>query len=374
MIPGWKIKRELDRAWQRVRAAVGKLYEPAVQRAYDRRRSTVVKVHQGAVPLKDRVALVLTYQPKGFSPSLVATCRHLCGKGYAPLVVCNAPASDQEVQRLLPETWGVMLRPNYGYDFGGYRDGILYLMDHEIEPTHLIILNDSIWYPLNAADTLIDRMEASGFGLTGAMLQEGNPAKASASSRHRDFIESFFYLVNKDCLVSQAFATFWKTFPMSNLKFNAVYAGERRFSRVMEEAGLSVGCILTRAAMLEALERQSAEFLRKTLSFAAYTDLSFEQEASALLSQFSQDETWRRRALLHVATVTRKRHFHASFCYASITLLNVPFLKKTSGTILSKGYGLLHLRMRQQYLKAVESGDLPAPSHEIRAEIDASLA
>ncbi|MFM7443408.1 MAG: hypothetical protein ACKO2N_05765, partial [Tabrizicola sp.] len=62
-------------------------------------------------------------------------------------------------------------------------------------------------------------------------------------------------------------------------------------------------------------------------------------------------------------------HFHASFSYASISLLNVPFIKKTSGTILSKGYGLLHLKMRQQYLRAVEAGDLPPPGTEVREEI-----
>jgi hypothetical protein len=371
VIPGWKVKRELDRASQRLRAAVGRLYEPLIQRAYDRKRTSLVKVHQGGVPLTDRVALVLTYQPAGFSASLLKTCAHLRSKGYAPLIVCNAPATDAEVSRLAPEVWTILLRPNYGYDFGGYRDGILHLRDLGIVPRHFIILNDSIWYPLNDADTLIERLEASGFDLAGAILQEGDPAKKARSSRHRDFIESFFYLVSGDCYRSPAFTRFWTEFPMSNLKFNAVYAGERRFSRAMEEAGQRVGCVLTRAAMLDALAGQTPEFLRKTLSYAAYTDHGFETEGAALLAEFAPDEGWRQRALAHVSAVTRKRHFHASFCYASITLLNVPFLKKTSGTILSKGYGILHLKMRHQYLRAVEQGDLPPPHAEIVAEIRA---
>lgn len=374
MIPGWKVRRELDRASQRLRAAVGRLYEPLIQRAYDRKRTSVVKVHQGGVPLTDRVALVLTYQPRGFAASLLKTCAHLRAKGYAPLVVCNAPATDAEVNRLLPETWAILCRPNYGYDFGGYRDGILHLRDIGVVPRQFIILNDSIWYPLNDSDTLIQRMEASGFGLTGAMLQEGDPARKARSSRHRDFIESFFYLVSGDCYRSEAFTRFWTDFPMSNLKFNAVYAGERRFSRVMEEAGQAVGCVLTRAAMLDALASQTPDFLRKTLSYAAYTDPAFEDDGAALLAGFAPDESWRQRALAHVATVTRKRHFHASFSYASISLLNVPFLKKTSGTILGKGYGILHVKMRHQYLRAVAAGDLPAPDSAVLAEITASIA
>lgn len=374
MIPGWKVRRELDRASQRLRAAVGKLYEPLIQRAYDRKRQSVVKVRQGGVPLTDRVALVLTYQPRGFAASLLKTCAHLRAKGYAPLVVCNAPATEAEVTRLLPETWAILLRPNYGYDFGGYRDGILHLRDLGVVPRQFIILNDSIWYPLNDGDTLIERLETSGFGLAGAMLQEGDPAKKARSSRHGDFIESFFYLVSGDCFQSDAFTRFWTDFPMSNLKFNAVYAGERRFSRVMQAAGQSVGCVLTRAAMLDALAGQTPEFLKKTLAYAAYTDPGLEAEGAALLADFAPDEAWRQRALAHVAAVTRKRHFHASFCYASIMLLNVPFLKKTSGTILGKGYGLLHLKMRQQYLRAVAAKDLPAPGDAVRSEIEASAA
>jgi Rhamnan synthesis protein F len=374
VIEGWKVRREIDRASQRLRAMVGRLYEPMIQRAYDRKRTSVVKVHQGAVPVADRIAIVLTYQPNGFAASLFATCAHLRAKGYAPLVVCNAPAAADEVQCLLPDCWAVMLRPNYGYDFGGYRDAILHLFDLGLSPARLVILNDSIWYPLTPADTLIDRMEASGLGLAGAILQAGDPDKATTSTRRRDFIESFFYLVDQRCFQSEAFRTFWHTFPMSNLKFNAVHAGERRFSRVMEEAGEKVGSVLTRDTMLEALAGQSPDFLHTTLLYAAYTDPAFEEEGAALLAQFAADEAWRQRALDHVARVTRKRHFHASFCHASINLLNVPFLKKTSGTILGKAYGRLHLQMRQQYLLAVENGDLPAPSDMIRAEIQASLA
>ncbi|MFM7442628.1 MAG: rhamnan synthesis F family protein, partial [Tabrizicola sp.] len=283
MIPGWKIRRELDRASQRLRAAFGRFYEPFIQRRYDRQRTSLVKVHPGGLPLMDKVALVLTYQPKGFSASLMQTCAHLRSKGYAPMVVCNAPATEGEIARLAPHVWSILTRPNYGYDFGGYRDGILHLRDLGVVPQHFIILNDSIWYPLNDADTLIERMEASGFGLAGAILQEGDPAKKARSSRHRDFIESFFYLVSRACFESPAFTRFWTDFPMSNLKFNAVYAGERRFSRAMEEAGQSVGCILTRAAMLDALKGQSADFLRKTLAYAAYTDPGFEAEGATLL-------------------------------------------------------------------------------------------
>lgn len=340
-----------------------------VQRSYDRKRTSLVRVCQGSVPLTDRVALILTYQPSGFLPSLLKTCAHLRSKGYAPLIVCNAPATDSAISRLAPEVWTVLLRPNYGYDFGGYRDGILHLRDLGIVPRHFIILNDSIWYPLNDADSLVERMEASGYGLAGAMLQEGDPAKKASSSRHRDFIESFFYLVSRDCFKSMAFTRFWTEFPMSNLKFNAVYAGERRFSLVMEQSGQTVGCILTRAAMLKALAGQSPGFLQKTLSYAAYTDPGFEAAGEALLAEFSADEGWRQRALTHVTDVTRKRHFHASFCYASINLLNVPFIKKTSGTILSKGHGRLHMKMREQYLRAVQTGDLPPPSAEMLAEI-----
>jgi len=51
--------------------------------------------------------------------------------------------------------------------------------------------------------------------------------------------------------------------------------------------------------------------------------------------------------------VASKRNFHSSFCYGTIKILGIPFLKKNKGE--------LQVRTREQYLLAVKAGDLPSP-------------
>lgn len=369
VIPKWKIARELDRAGQQVRALFGHLWEPFVQRAHDRRRAEILDVETGKVPLTAKVAIYLLYQPKGLLLSTLVTCAHLREKGYAPLVVSNTPLSREDRDRLNDTAWKTVIRPNYGYDFGGYRDGVLSLADWSVSPDRLIILNDSVWYPISPDETLIDRMEALEADVCGAVIHLATRRRRT-STKKRPFIESYFYLLNRSALAHPAFGRFWKKFRVSSNKFNAVYRGERGFSHSMQAAGLRVAGVLDSSKLLAALEGADDQVLRKSLDYAAYTDPDFIIENESLIAAFGTDG-WRERALDHVRRVVVRRSFHASFPYASITLLGTPYIKKGTGTFLKRTYGTLHSFMRRKYLEAVHVGDLPTPFPEVLAEIEA---
>ena len=265
MIPKWKIARELDRAGQQLRALAGLVWEPFAQRAYDRKRSQTLNVEEGAVPLGQQIALFLLYQPKGILASTFLVCSHVVEKGYAPLVVSNAPLSRKDRDRLNQLCWKTVVRPNYGYDFGGYRDGILLLADLGVTPERLIILNDSVWFPIGPGETLIDRMEALDADLVGAVV---HPAmrRRRLSTKRRAFLESYFYLLNRQALKHPSFARFWRKFRVSSNKYNAVYRGERGFSHAMEDAGLRVDGVLDPGKLVDALEAADDATLRKTMA------------------------------------------------------------------------------------------------------------
>ncbi len=367
MIPKWKIAREIDRAGQQVKALVGHLWEPFVQRAHDRRRQEILDVEMGAVPMASKVAIYLLYQPNGILVSTLVTCNHLREKGYAPLVVSNTPLSRKDRDRLNATAWKTVVRPNYGYDFGGYRDGVLSLADWSVVPERLIILNDSVWFPIHPDESLIERMEALDADLTGAVIHLAS-LRRRTSSKRQAFIESYFYLVNRSALQHPAFQKFWTGFRVSSNKFNAVYRGERGFSHAMQAAGLRVAGVLDSTKLISAIERQDDPFLLKTLEYAAYTDPDFADENASLCESFGA-EGWRDRALDHVKRVVVRRSFHASFPFASIRLLGTPYIKKGTGTFLKRTYGTLHALMRRKYLEAVRAADLPSPFPEVLAEI-----
>jgi Rhamnan synthesis protein F len=349
-------------------AAVGRLYEPFIQRRHDRNRDQLLQVHDGKIGASSRVSLFLIYQPKGLSPTVAMTCAHFAAKGYSPLVISNTPLSERDLTTLAIHAWKVVIRPNYGYDFGGYRDGILWLQDHRVDLEHLVVLNDSIWFPVWPEETLIDRMSALNCDLAGAVIHPAQKRK-SLSTRRPAFLESYLYLINRTALESPAFRAFWRDYQVSSIKFNAVYRGERSFSHALEQAGHSVKSVIDGEGVIAAIRAQDDDFLRKTLSYGAYTDPEFETERDALMVAGASSSSWRERALAHVERVIRRRSIYASFPFASFHLMNVPFVKKSRLLFFGQAFGTVQIKMRTQLLRAVQNEDIPRPFPEVLAEM-----
>ena len=122
--------------------------EPIAQRRHDTWRESHFKPETGQVGYQGNVALFLIYQPNGIEASILRTCDHLAGKGYAPLVISNTPLSKTDRTELKNRCWVFAERPNIGYDFGGYRDGLWLLGKMGVVPDNLLVLNDSVWFPI----------------------------------------------------------------------------------------------------------------------------------------------------------------------------------------------------------------------------------
>lgn len=368
LIPRWKIARELDRLSQQLKSYLGLLWEPYVQFKYDRDRHNQLVVANGSRPLRSRVAVYLLYQPKGVLSSTIETCRILEGLGYATLIVSNAKIGSGDIERLREVAWRIIQRPNYGYDFGGYRDGILFLNESGIIPDSLIVMNDSIWFPLQTQDDLVSRMEVSGLDVCGTIVHHSF-RKTFFRRRSTRVIESYFFMFSRTAVCSAAFKRFWKTYRLSSNKYNAVHRGERKVAEYMMAGGLTADGLFSRGGFLSKLAQCDDEFLRKTLKYAAYTDVAFERERDILLSDNTSGSSWRGNAMEHISRTTLKRNFHGSFVYATIQLMGLSLMKKSSGSFLKRSYGTLYGRMRENYLEAVASHDLPTPRPEVMAEI-----
>jgi hypothetical protein len=361
MIPGWKIRRELETARQQLQAIPERLIGPARQRRLDSQFPNGFRIMNGAASLGPKVAIFLVYQPRGMSASAQSTCRHLSERGYSVVLVANSPVSRVDEESLGPWVWRFVERPNFGYDFGGYRDGIRLLWHWSVSPDSLIILNDSVWFPLNQNETMLASMEASSAGFLGALRHVDLPG---TDAEHAGIFLSYFYLIKRTVLNSEVFVNYWNHYVSTSNKYLTVRRGERGFSRTLFAAGVPSEGLYSRDRFMKAVVQQPAAFVRKTLAYGAYTDPSLERQRDALLEADAASEDWRMQAIDHIRAVVNKRNFHSSFCYASIHLLGIPLLKKNKGE--------LQVRMRRQYLRAVKAGDLPAPEMAVLAEIEAS--
>jgi Rhamnan synthesis protein F len=341
----WKIKHESIRIWQQLISIPAIFTEYIAQRKYDKNIDQSLSIHDGTDQNSQRYAIVLSFQPTGLSTSSLYTCKHIHDKGFKVLLVSNVALVQEDVRKLARCTWKIMLRSNFGYDFGGYRDGIRWLKKQGIDPEELLLLNDSTWYPLYANDRLLTHIESSEADFMAAMQlhKSGRPEKK--------IYESYFYAFSRDLLQSPLFNRFWDKYLLSNIKYRAINGGEKKFSQIMQSPSVRHRGIFNCTDFLSMIRQQNNAFLLKTLEYGAYVDRHFLADSIRLRESFVDTPDWHRTAFEHICAVAQRRHFHASFCFATISLQGIPFLKKS--------FTPLHVAMRRQFCDAVLKGDLP---------------
>lgn len=352
MIPLWKVKRELGRLGQQLQAIPEAVWEPFAQRFHDRDLQRGFPVTEGALPERDKIAIVLCWQPGGLVASFLMMLDHLHSAGYAPFVVSNAPLSVADHDALRPRAWRVMERPNFGYDFGGYRDGLAMLRRWEVVPKRVVILNDSIWFPLWPGDRTLERMEAAPFDVVGTILRAGNGVS---------FLESYFFSINGAVLADPGFRAFWDELGLTSNKYKVIRRGERGFGVALTHAGISMGPLFSADDFLAGLAQADDATLRTILRFAAHADRRIVTKAHDLAAE-DPDATWRTRADNFLRGVLDRAQFYSTFPVGA-AMIGYPVLKKSSEPV--------GIQWRAAFLRAVETGDIPPLVPDLVDEIAA---
>lgn len=189
----YKIKRELGRVGFQIFDKLSYPVHRIIQRSYDQNFPNRTKLHAGQQGSSQKVAIFFVYQPKGFGKSVAVTCQFLADKGYSIILVSSAPIKMVDFRKVSKNCWKILERPNYGYDFGGYRDGLRVMQEAHVAPEKLIIMNDSIWFPLNASTKLIEQMDSEGGEFNGSVYADKPGKKKEASI----FNHSFFTCAEK---------------------------------------------------------------------------------------------------------------------------------------------------------------------------------
>lgn len=351
MIPSWKIKREIQRFSQQLKAIPEALYEPFLRAAHDRTVRRGLKRIEGDVGVKDKIALLLVYQPSGVRQSTLETLRYLVDQGYAPLVVANHPLDAHDQVALKPHMWRAIERPNFGYDFGGYRDGLFSLAQWEITPEKLLILNDSIWFPTVTSEPLLAFAETVTSGLGGTILRERGEIR---------FLESYFFVVPQDTLTSEAWHAFWQDLRLTSNKYKVIRRGERGLSEALAAAGHALHPAFPYGDFLDRLKAQDDAFLLKTLEYIGHTRPEHADHVHRLKAQRAT-EGWRARVLSHIEMTVPQEQPYSTYPYAMVRLFNYPILKKSNDRVARL--------WRAAYLRAIESEALPPPSETVLAEL-----
>ena len=229
MIPKWKLAREFDRLKTKAHAIPLAIIEPFAQRRYDARRDLDLRISKGAQAAGKALAIFLVYQPGGVAKSVFQTCAHMVENGFSPLVISNTPLSDMDRTTFQELSHMIVERPNFGYDFGGYRDGVWLIGKLGLRPREVLFLNDSVWFPILKNATLLAEMRATSQDYVGTQVF----GDVTADGRKQGFFGSYCFLIKSLLWESKAFQSFWAQYRVSSNKEVTLRRGERAFSRQM---------------------------------------------------------------------------------------------------------------------------------------------
>ncbi len=289
----WKIRRELRRVGGQLLEPYRQVRDALLRVDYRLRHAHHVQHFEGQVGWTERIAVFLVHQPQGVAQSVFLTCEHLQEQGYACVLVSNGELRPEDLKRLLPKVAHVILRPNFGYDFGGYQEAVNWLRQRGGDVKQLLLMNDSVWFPIFKGASFLTEMERTGADAVGALS-----AQRGAAQRHQRklFYASFMLLFSGKIWRSAKFENFWKNYRQTSSKPRTIRKGERMLSALFIHDDE-----FTHHAMVDANTYRELSLGLTPSTWPRFAgelglmDASFDQQRNALLMRSGPDilEAWR---------------------------------------------------------------------------------
>ena len=351
MLPKWKMRRELERLKQKMISIPKSLWEPITLKHHDLWFESYAQAKDGEQPLRSRVAIVLLYQPDYIRGSTIKLLSHLCDRGYSVLAVSNCPIAQEAWPIIVKLTWKVFERPNFGRCFGGYRDGVKLLFRLSISPERLVIMNDSIIYPLYEKDKTLETLENLECDISGIMMRKRGQTEN---------LESYFLSISKNAFNHKGFKKFWDNYRPTSDKQKTIKRGERGFSIAMSQCGLIIKSLYKRETFETCLKQLTDAELFQTIKYQAvlYPNIA-RQGQHLLLSTISPK--WRELSEKYIYRSLAKGEFYSTFPLAAFKFLNYPVLKNSMDPASEL--------WRSVTVSAVCDGALEKPNAEAWSEI-----
>lgn len=222
-----KINREIRRIGDQFLEPFRQVRDTILRLDYRIRHDHHVRHFQGQITWTDRIAIFLVHQPARVTHSVFATCDHLHQQGYACVLVSNGDLNVEDLNRFLTKVAHVIVRPNFGYDFGGYQEAVIWLRKRGRDLRYLLLMNDSVWFPVLKSESFVRNMENAEADVVGALS-----AQRGVSQRHQRklFFASFMLLFSDKVWHSAKFENFWKNYRQTSSKPRTIRKGERILS------------------------------------------------------------------------------------------------------------------------------------------------
>lgn len=336
-----KIGDKLRWRWKRVVALPPKMIRRLFATPYyDYVLSKKTRTLAGKIAWSPHAAVFLIFPQDGLKPSHLATLRYLGTKGHAPVVVSNIPLREEDRTSVLDHCHRLIERPNFGYDFGGYRDGILSLKNDFERLESIVLLNDSCWFPLPGTSDWLEDARTLGVDFAGAASNYGMASQPPGSysfgawtyrsdNPHFHYC-SFALRISQRLLRDKGFQRFWTDFSLSNDKVEVVQRGEVGLSQWVMRNGFSHASTLDIARFDTDLAPLAVERIREITQDLVIPEERELREAKAeLLSRYDVSEAWRQEAVRFILLTVAQTGASYALPEFAVRDKRFPFLKKS---------------------------------------------
>ncbi len=234
------------------------------RRWYDLVQSRAIRRTSGKLPDAREMAVYLIYPNMGLLQSHLHALNVMASQGIAPLVVSNLPLSDHERGQVAALSCGIIERPNVGYDFGGYRDGVMELAPKFAGLERLWILNDSCWMVDQPTSWFEDAREldvdlvgsASNCGIARPPVHRLQEITWNYSAACKHFHYTSFALgFSAKVIATRAFQRFWSRLEIRDDKKQTVQRGEVGLTQWAIANGFTHGSTSNETALGDQLAR-----------------------------------------------------------------------------------------------------------------------
>jgi lipopolysaccharide biosynthesis protein len=124
----------------------------------------------------------------------------------------------------------IIVRRNYGYDFGSYKDGLKHVGDLQ-NTEQIILVNDSTYGPVWSLTNLLSAFTPERCDFWGV----------TESWQNGYHLQSYFIAFYPAAFLSSTFQDFWRDFPYISKKELSIKRGELEFTRSLLQANLRCG-------------------------------------------------------------------------------------------------------------------------------------
>ena len=297
------------------------------------------RIHSGDLVMDKRVAIYLVFPKTGLLPSHLHSIQYMIDNGYTPLIVSNLPLTSQDLTTLRPLSHQIIERVNFGYDFGGYREAILWLGDKLLLLDRLVLLNDSTWFPLAGQMNWLSQTKSLPHDFIGA-LEAGFVKRPDVKSyktmrwrmdrgQSRFHYCSFALSIRPKILQNIDFIRFWKNLRLTQGKNRTVKRGEIGLTQWVLAQGYSHSATTDYSDLDQVLLLLPEVELRR---FLARVMIVQDPDAQAMFDRLAINPGWSNLSHHHITqailmAVARRGGGHALADYL-ISDKNYGFLKK----------------------------------------------